>query len=98
MNRPPWNSSTSSDELQQNERESFLEWRRGLAEYVITIVLEYSVHCNRFYSLLALGCKKLTGFYLLHLKRTWNFGGSYGELLKEGKFISSQMISILDYF
>ncbi|OTA99925.1 hypothetical protein M426DRAFT_324733 [Hypoxylon sp. CI-4A] len=30
--RPHWDSSTTADELDQLERESFLNWRRGLAE------------------------------------------------------------------
>lgn len=30
--RPQWDSTTTRDELDQRERESFLEWRRGLAE------------------------------------------------------------------
>ncbi|KAI5865613.1 P-loop containing nucleoside triphosphate hydrolase protein [Durotheca rogersii] len=30
--RPRWNASTTADELDQLERESFLNWRRGLAE------------------------------------------------------------------
>ncbi|KAI0884366.1 P-loop containing nucleoside triphosphate hydrolase protein [Annulohypoxylon maeteangense] len=30
--RPKWDSSTTADELDQLERESFLNWRRGLAE------------------------------------------------------------------
>ncbi|XP_074046691.1 large subunit GTPase 1 homolog isoform X1 [Macrotis lagotis] len=28
--RPPWNRATSTEKLQQAERENFLEWRRGL--------------------------------------------------------------------
>ena len=30
--RPPWDENTSSQELDQRERESLLEWRRGLAD------------------------------------------------------------------
>ncbi|KAL9006937.1 MAG: hypothetical protein Q9188_000313 [Gyalolechia gomerana] len=30
--RPPWNESTTTQELDQKERASLLEWRRGLAE------------------------------------------------------------------
>lgn len=30
--RPHWDQSTSPDELQQAEKDSFLEWRRGLAQ------------------------------------------------------------------
>src|SRR5690606_11319088 len=30
--RPQWDSTTTREELDQKERESFLEWRRGLAE------------------------------------------------------------------
>ncbi|TPX53009.1 hypothetical protein SeMB42_g01058 [Synchytrium endobioticum] len=30
--RPQWDESTTADQLQQTERESFLEWRRGLAQ------------------------------------------------------------------
>lgn len=30
--RPAWNASTTPDELDRLERESFLEWRKGLAE------------------------------------------------------------------
>lgn len=30
--RPPWNNNTSAQELQQNEKEQFLEWRRSLAK------------------------------------------------------------------
>ncbi|KAI7222948.1 P-loop containing nucleoside triphosphate hydrolase protein [Hortaea werneckii] len=30
--RPPWNASTTAQELDTRERESMLEWRRGLAE------------------------------------------------------------------
>lgn len=30
--RPPWNSQTTSEELQQNEKDKFLEWRRSLAQ------------------------------------------------------------------
>ncbi|KAI0896117.1 P-loop containing nucleoside triphosphate hydrolase protein [Annulohypoxylon nitens] len=30
--RPNWDASTTADELDQRERESFLNWRRGLAE------------------------------------------------------------------
>lgn len=30
--RPQWDETTSKDQLEKNERESFLEWRRGLAE------------------------------------------------------------------
>lgn len=29
--RPPWDSSTTAEELEQRERAGFLEWRRGLA-------------------------------------------------------------------
>lgn len=31
-NRPPWDRSMSPDELAGAERDSFLEWRRSLAE------------------------------------------------------------------
>ncbi|KAF2158087.1 P-loop containing nucleoside triphosphate hydrolase protein [Myriangium duriaei CBS 260.36] len=30
--RPPWDKNTTPDQLDHRERESFLEWRRGLAE------------------------------------------------------------------
>ncbi|GAB7347673.1 hypothetical protein MBLNU459_g5241t1 [Dothideomycetes sp. NU459] len=30
--RPPWDSTTTREELDQRERESLLQWRRGLAE------------------------------------------------------------------
>ena len=30
--RPPWDSSMSAEQLDLCERESFLEWRRGLAQ------------------------------------------------------------------
>lgn len=30
--RPPWDETTTAEELQARERQSFLEWRRGLAE------------------------------------------------------------------
>ncbi|CAG9854880.1 unnamed protein product [Phyllotreta striolata] len=30
--RPPWNAETSPDELDRNEKEAFLEWRRSLAQ------------------------------------------------------------------
>lgn len=30
--RPSWDATTSKDQLERNERESFLEWRRGLAD------------------------------------------------------------------
>lgn len=30
--RPPWNSLTTPEELDQNEKEHFLEWRRSLAQ------------------------------------------------------------------
>jgi large subunit GTPase 1 len=30
--RPPWDSSTTAEELEQRERAGFLEWRRGLAQ------------------------------------------------------------------
>lgn len=30
--RPHWDANTSADELQQNEKEKFLEWRRALAK------------------------------------------------------------------
>ena len=33
--RPHWDESTSSEVLQQAERDSFLEWRRELALYVV---------------------------------------------------------------
>lgn len=32
---PHWDESTSPDALQQTEKDSFLEWRRELAQYVI---------------------------------------------------------------
>lgn len=32
--RPPWDSTTTPQELDQRERESFLAWRRGLADLV----------------------------------------------------------------
>lgn len=33
--RPAWNSDTTPDQLKRREQESFLNWRRGLAVYVI---------------------------------------------------------------
>ncbi|KAF2880185.1 hypothetical protein ILUMI_25986 [Ignelater luminosus] len=30
--RPPWNSQTTPEELKQNEKDKFLEWRRSLAQ------------------------------------------------------------------
>jgi large subunit GTPase 1 len=32
--RPKWDENTTREELLQAENESFLAWRRGLAEYV----------------------------------------------------------------
>jgi large subunit GTPase 1 len=29
--RPPWDETTSAEELDVNEKEAFLEWRRGIA-------------------------------------------------------------------
>lgn len=30
--RPPWDKSMSAEQLHQRERESFLDWRRGMAQ------------------------------------------------------------------
>jgi large subunit GTPase 1 len=30
--RPPWNKTMSAEKVDRNERESFFEWRRGLAQ------------------------------------------------------------------
>lgn len=30
--RPAWTAETSREELEKNERENYLHWRRGLAE------------------------------------------------------------------
>jgi large subunit GTPase 1 len=32
--RPPWTREMKKEDLERSERDSFLEWRRGLAEYV----------------------------------------------------------------
>ena len=34
--RPPWTKSMTPSQLDRQEKDSFLEWRRGLAEYVVT--------------------------------------------------------------
>ncbi len=39
--RPHWDESTSADALQQAEKDSFLEWRRELAQYVLFCKLSY---------------------------------------------------------
>lgn len=31
--RPPWDKSMTAEQVQRNERESFLEWRRSMAQY-----------------------------------------------------------------
>ena len=30
--RPPWNKKTTPDQLERQEKDSFLDWRRSLAE------------------------------------------------------------------
>ena len=37
--RPAWNEATTPDELNRLERESFLDWRRGIAECVFPLLL-----------------------------------------------------------
>ena len=32
--RPPWTKSMTTAQLDRQEKDAFLEWRRGLAEYV----------------------------------------------------------------
>lgn len=33
--RPPWTKTMTTAQLDRQEKDAFLEWRRGLAEYVI---------------------------------------------------------------
>lgn len=33
--RPQWDSTTTADELNRMEKESFLNWRRDIAMYVV---------------------------------------------------------------
>lgn len=41
--RPLWNKVMTARELERSERDSFLDWRRGLAECVSLFLLLYSV-------------------------------------------------------
>lgn len=38
--RPPWTKDMTTAQLDRQEKDAFLEWRRGLAEYVIYAFLE----------------------------------------------------------
>jgi len=38
--RPEWTREMSRVDLERQERDAFLEWRRGLAEYVFTSLLD----------------------------------------------------------
>ena len=40
--RPPWDETTTAEQLEQDEKESFLAWRRGLAKYVLHVGGSYS--------------------------------------------------------
>lgn len=47
--RPHWDENTSPDALQQAERDSFLEWRRALAQCVIfykIYLIKYKHECK----------------------------------------------------
>lgn len=41
--RPPWDKSMTAEQVQRNERESFLEWRRSMAQYAEN--WKYSFFC-----------------------------------------------------
>jgi large subunit GTPase 1 len=36
--RPPWTKSMTTAELDKQEKTAFLDWRRGLAKYVVTSI------------------------------------------------------------
>ena len=37
--RPPWTKTMTTAQLDRQEKDAFLEWRRGLAEYVLYVLL-----------------------------------------------------------
>jgi large subunit GTPase 1 len=39
--RPPWTKSITTAQLDRQEKDEFLEWRRGLAQYVRTYDLQH---------------------------------------------------------
>ena len=45
---PQWDENTSAEVLQQAERDTFLEWRRELAQYVFSMFLFY-FFCNAMF-------------------------------------------------
>jgi hypothetical protein len=61
--RPPWTKSMSTEELDKQEKAAFLDWRRGLAAYVI------SSSFHRRLILHTLGFKRKTSYFSLHSKR-----------------------------
>lgn len=40
---PHWDESTTPEQLDQLERESFLDWRKKLAECVLVLLAEYVI-------------------------------------------------------
>lgn len=85
--RPAWTRATTVLELERSERDSFLEWRRGLAEYVDVIC---PAICFAFYFLCPrpdlflqfavdhLVCKRTNLCYSRHSSETWKYGDSFG--------------------
>lgn len=72
--RPPWTKSMTSLELDKQEKAAFLDWRRGLATYVVSLLSRKSI-------LIPLGFKMKTNCFSLRSKRIWKYGVNCGVCL-----------------
>lgn len=71
--RPPWMKSMTTAQLDRQEKDSFLEWRRGLAEYVFSFVY-HLCRADRHIPV----CKIATNSSSHLLNATLKYGGNCG--------------------
>lgn len=71
--RPPWKKSLTPAQLERQEKDAFLEWRRGLAEY-ISLLANRKNHTNS-----VLDSRSRTTFSSHPSNEIWKSGVNYGE-------------------
>ena len=69
--RPAWSRETTAEELDRNEKDEFLDWRRKLAEYVNLLHNDMFVQHMYFYRMYRL--QEIEGIVLTPFEKNLDF-------------------------
>ena len=79
--RPPWTKKMTTAQLDRQEKDAFLEWRRGLAEYV-PLFTPRAIPKHRP-TIPPTDCKIETNSFSRHSNAISRYGGNFGVYLND---------------